>query len=110
MSYQHGQLAAGRWAKMPLVEQMANIGSEIERALGWRSKGSDAHARKAFERALELIDLTLGSSKRSAVLKELARLREAVIDYFAGDNEYKSSDSSWRRYFLHFVYACRKNT
>lgn len=31
--YQHQQLASGRWAKMPFLEQMANIGSEVERAI-----------------------------------------------------------------------------
>ena len=34
MSYQHKDLAAGRWGQMSLSEQMANIGSEVERALG----------------------------------------------------------------------------
>ena len=32
MTYQHAGLAAGRWKELPFVEQMANIGSEVERA------------------------------------------------------------------------------
>lgn len=35
MSYQHKELAKDRWAKMSLCEQMANIGSEVSRALNW---------------------------------------------------------------------------
>jgi hypothetical protein len=33
MNYQHKELAAGRWKELSFIEQMANIGSEIERAL-----------------------------------------------------------------------------
>lgn len=38
--YQHKDLAEGRWAKMPLAEQMPNIGSEISRANRWKGKGN----------------------------------------------------------------------
>jgi len=29
----HAQAAAGRWARLTLVEQMASIGSEVERTI-----------------------------------------------------------------------------
>jgi hypothetical protein len=109
MTVQHKELAAGRWAKMPLAEQMANIGSEVERAISWRSKKNADYARMAFERALELIDLTLDSTAKASSLKEIARVREAVVDYFAGDNLFMSTDKSWRDYFLHFAYAARRD-
>ncbi len=35
----HPGLAAGRWFELTLVEQLANVGSEIERALNWAAKG-----------------------------------------------------------------------
>lgn len=108
MTYKHKELAAGRWQKMPVCEQMANIGSEVERALNWRSKGNSANSRNAFERALELVDLTLESPSRYAQLKEIARLREAIVDYFIGTNEFGSTDASWRKYFTHFALAVRK--
>ncbi len=110
MSYQHKELAAGRWRELPLVEQMANIGSEVERALSWREKGNAEYGRKAFERALELVDLTLACPHRRSRLQEIARLREALVDYFHGTNEFGSTESSWRKYFLHFAYAARRHT
>ena len=58
MNYQHHDLAAGRWSQLTLAEQMANIGSEFERALNWRAKDNADYSRRAFERALELMDLT----------------------------------------------------
>lgn len=109
MSYQHKDLAAGRWDKLSFVEQMANIGSEVERALNWRIKNNSAYAQKAFERALELIDLTLDNEKNYAHLKEIARMREAIVDYFSGANQFMSSECSWRNYFLPFIYASRIN-
>ena len=110
MNHQHAGLAAGRWKEMPLIERMANIGSEVERALKWREKNNVDYSRKAFERALELVDLTLESPGKPSHLKELARLREALVDYFCGANEFRSTESSWRKYFSHFTYAARRDS
>lgn len=109
MSYQHKGLAQGRWKQMPFLEQMANIGSEVERALNWRVKDNLAYCQKAYERALELIDLTLDSEIDFPRLKELARLREAIVDYFYGTNQFNSTEGLWRRYFLAFTFAARRN-
>jgi len=38
MNYQHKELASGRWEKLTFLEQMANMGSEVERALNWQKK------------------------------------------------------------------------
>lgn len=108
MNQQHKELAAGRWKELSLCEQMANIGSEVSRALSWREKGNTEYARKAAARALELLDLSLDSVESYPTLKEIARLREAVVDYFFGSNEFSSSADLWRGYFDHFNYAARK--
>ena len=108
MSYQHKDLAAGRWKEFSFIEQMANIGSEVERALSWKAKNNLAYSQQAFERALELVDLTLDSAKGFARLKETARLREAMVDYFSGHNEFMSTDALWRNYFLYFYHGARR--
>lgn len=107
MTAQHKDLAAGRWSQMPFVEQMANIGSEVERALSWRAKNHHDYCRRATDRALELIDLSLAGTQSPSRLKELARSREALVDFFEGTNEYHSSEESWRKYFMAFAYAAR---
>lgn len=109
MNVQHKALAAGRWSEMPLAEQMANIGSEVSRAINWRKKGDLEYFRKAAERALELLDLSLDSSASFPKIREIARVREAVADFFFGSNQFSSSESSWRGYFDHFAYAVRKS-
>jgi len=108
MTYQHRTLAEGRWGNLSLAEQMANIGSEVERAINWRKKDNAAYSQKAFERALELLDLTLDSEKGFPRLREIARVREVLVDYFAGDNQFKSTEKSWKRYFFNFNYAVRR--
>jgi len=65
------------------------------------------YSLKAFERALELLDLSIVDAKNKSRLKELLRLREALADHFYFDNEYSSSDASWRKYFFAFSYASR---
>lgn len=108
MNYQHKELAQGRWNQLSFAEQMANIGSEVTRALNWKAKNNADYSQKAIERAIELLDLTISGIKNFASLKELVRLREAIIDYFFGKNEFSSSDILWKKYFFHFAYAARR--
>ncbi|MBL7073508.1 MAG: hypothetical protein ISS33_07065 [Candidatus Omnitrophica bacterium] len=110
MKVQHKGLAEGRWAKMPLCEQMANIGSEVSRALNWRKKGKDDFSKRAINRAFELIDITVVSTNKYSRLKELLRVKETLIDFFYGENEFSSSETLWRSYFNHFNYAARRKS
>jgi hypothetical protein len=71
-------------------------------------KGKEEFSRNAVVRALELLDLSLGSAKAFPCIKEFARLREAVVDYFFGENVFRSSDMAWYRYFGCFERAARK--
>ncbi len=107
MSFQHKELAAGRWFELSLVEQLANVGSEVERAILWKEKANKDYSTKAIERALELLYLTIADAKNRKRLRELTRLREALVDYFYADNQYGSSDELWRNYFNGFGYAAR---
>ena len=109
MNYQHKNLAAGQWQNLSFFEQMANIGSEVERAIKWNNKNNKEYGRLAFERALELLDFTIDDGRNNTRLKELLRLREVLVDYFAFNNEYKSSDKKWQTYFYGFNYASRLN-
>ena len=101
----HKQLASGRWFELSLVEQLANVGSDIERTTQWKNRGNKEYSQQAFERALELLDLTIADPKNNGRLKEIVRVREALVDYFVYDNEYASTDESWQKYFFNFAYA-----
>ena len=102
----HKDLASGRWIKLSLVEQMANIGCDVERTVQWKKNGNLEESRRAFERALELLDFTKADPKnRGARLREICRVREALIDHFIYDNEYATTDEGWQQYFYDFNYA-----
>ncbi len=107
VNIKHTKLAAGAWLQMSVCEQMANIGSEISRALNWKKKKNKEFCNNAVFRALELIDLSLDSATSFSQIKEFARLREAIVDYFYGLNQFCSSEVLWRKYFDHFNYAAR---
>jgi hypothetical protein len=106
---QHQDLANGRWWQLSLAEQLGNIGSEISRANRWTGR-NETLARGAFERALELFDLTLDDPRHRqspARLRELARAREVVVDFYDGANEYHSTAENLQRYFDAYALAVR---
>lgn len=102
----HKELASGRWFELSLIEQMANIGSEVSRARKWQGKD-----KKIFwgvvERTLELFDLTLEDPRWKGRLWEIARARELFCDAIYGAKEYKTTLEDLDRYFLQYAYCSR---
>lgn len=108
MKIQHKNLASGSWNKLSLVEQLANVGSELERTISWREKQNKKYSEKAFERMLELLTLTKNSCSEISKLKEISRVYEFLVDYFKGENKFASSDKLWRKYFNGYAYLAGK--
>lgn len=109
-STKHRDLAAGRWWELTLAEQLGNVGSEVSRAARWAERNPEL-ARGALYRALELFDLTLADPRHlqsPARLREIARAREVVADFFAGPNQYRSTASSLQKYFDAYAMAARR--
>lgn len=111
MNYQHKNLVAGRWQELTFFEQMGNIGSEVSRAINWKSKGNAEYSKQAVYRMLELIDLAIDDPRNRTYgrLTELTRAREFLLDFFLFDNQYHFTDQSWRNYFDAFALAARKH-
>jgi len=107
MNYRPQNITPQHWSSFSLCEQLANIGSEVGRAISWQTKGNEQYGKLAFYRSLDLIDLTLNVDKHPAHLKELTRLRECLVDFFAGDNRYLSTAESWKKYFYPFNWGAR---
>jgi hypothetical protein len=104
----HPGLAAGGWQKLTLVEQLANVGTEVARAARAKSAGNPARFENALDRALELFDLSLADNRWSnARRREIARARELLCDLLVGDNQYESTAESLDAYFLQFAVAAR---
>ncbi len=108
MSYQYKQVEE-RWFRFSLPEQLANVGSEVIRAINWKEKGKEEYFRKAAIRAFELLDLTIKDKKNINRLKEILRLRELLADFLWFDNRYNSTADSFRKYFYAFNYYINVN-
>jgi hypothetical protein len=104
----HRDLAAGRWRQLSLAEQLANVGSEVGRAHRWQGR-DERLAATAFERALELLDLTLADPRWRDRLREIARARELLCDAADGGREYRTTLEDLDRYFLAFAVAARND-
>lgn len=106
MAYLHADLAAGRWRTLPLIEQLANVGSEVGRAARWYGKDHQ-RCEQAFIRALELLDMTIADDRWRGRRKELTRSRELLCDAMQGGATYGSDLAALDRYFFHFAVAAR---
>ena len=74
--------AAEGWALLELVEQLGNVGSEVERAIRAHEAGRADRFESALERALELFDLTAGDPRwRGHRCQEIMRARE---EFYSG--------------------------
>ncbi len=106
-AYRHRELAAGRWGRLSLAEQLGNIGTEVGRMRRWR--GVDERlAAGAFDRALELLDLTLADPRWRGRLREIARARELLCDAALGGGEHGATLEDLDGYFLEFALAARR--
>jgi hypothetical protein len=94
---------------MTLMEQMANIGSEVGRAARAKEVGNEVRLTHALDRALELFDLTLADPRWRGRRREIARAREIVCDHLVGDDSYGVTLEALDRYFLPFAVAARRS-
>ncbi|OGN61520.1 MAG: hypothetical protein A3F40_04635 [Chlamydiae bacterium RIFCSPHIGHO2_12_FULL_27_8] len=103
MSFQHQDLAKGRWFEFSLVEQLANIGSEINRVI--KAKNYQNRYEAAILRALELFELTISDERWKNRNKEILRVREIFLDIVYGQNQYETTLEDLDKYFFYFALA-----
>ncbi|MEK7546785.1 MAG: hypothetical protein AAB536_01240 [Patescibacteria group bacterium] len=104
----HSGLAAGKWQKLSLAEQMGNIGSEVFRAAAAAQGKNEENFQMAAERAFELFDLTLDDPRWKGRLREIARAREVFGDAVYGGKLYGSTLNGLMPYFDWFALAAAK--
>lgn len=101
----HLELAKQSWAKFSLIEQMANIGSEVGRTL--KAKGNHARYWGAVARALDLFYLTIEDLRWKGRRREILRVRELFAAAALGSDEFKTSLEDLERYFDCFARLAR---
>jgi hypothetical protein len=107
----HVGLAAGRWATLSLAEQLANVGTEVDRAVvAWEAARTDRFDR-ALARALELFDLTAGDPRwRGPRRREILRARQEFCLLFFDEDVAPGAARTLRNYFLHFALLARQRS
>lgn len=101
----HKNSLSSSWFKFSLMRQLANVGSEVERAIKAKNENKDSNKESALYRVLDLVDLTIADPKNRKRLKEIVRFRELFIDYLLFDNTYGFTDQYWQDYFYYFSYV-----
>ena len=100
---------AARWRSLSVVEQLAHVGSEVERALRAHEARNDARRDFAIARALELFDLTAADPRwRGPRRREVLRAREEFCEQLFAERRAAGSAAGLRRYFLAFAVLARR--
>ncbi|AEB07694.1 hypothetical protein Corgl_1595 [Coriobacterium glomerans PW2] len=97
-----------RWEGLSFLEQMGNIGIEVDRAISARRAADIERADGALDRAVDLIDATVCClvEQRSHRLRELLLARNEFLRIFfedASDTDVEDVD----RYFMYFAVAAQ---
>src|SRR6184192_4164635 len=101
--------AARRWHTFTLMEQLAHVGSEVERSIRAHERGNQSRFDGALARGLELFDLTAADDRwRGPKRREILRAREDFCALFWGDTDQPGAAASLSLYFLHFAVAARR--
>ena len=97
-----------QWQEYPLALQLGNLGSEVGRMVSLKKKGDTLHTEKAFERALELLDMIIADAGKKKSVGELTRLREVLCGFINNSPEYKITGEQINNYFIPFALMARK--
>ena len=92
-----------RWFEMPVAVQISNIGSEVNRAIRYKSKGEARKAENFCTKAMELLELSKRDPKNAHRIGEFEFAIEELIDYFLGNNLYQTTDEKLIRYYDAFL-------
>ncbi|HET8577054.1 MAG TPA: hypothetical protein VFO18_08150 [Methylomirabilota bacterium] len=85
---QHAGLSPDRWARFTPAQRVLMIANEMNRATKLMAPADCQRLRGAYERVLQLADLTIETSDRRALRRELLRWRDLVATLYirpAGD-------------------------
>jgi hypothetical protein len=94
---QHPGLTVEKWRAFPFFKRLLMIGNEINRAGNWIERNDPDEVNSCYERALELVDLTLATVVRPGLRKELLRYREVLgLQYLATSKNFLVNQALYR--------------
>ena len=82
MPTQHASLSPERWSSFSLDQQILMIANEMNRAGKWFGPGDADRRKAAYQRVLNLLDLTVAVNSKSTLRRELLRWRDLAARLF----------------------------
>lgn len=83
----HKNLDIKKWNKFSKSQQILMIANELNRAKNWFLRNDLEEVNNCYERAFELLDLTINLTTRKNLLKELLRFREMLAVQYVSDKK-----------------------
>lgn len=74
----HKTLTENKWVEFPFYKQILMIANELNRANNWIKKGDFTEVKFCYDRAFELLYLTIAVLKERNKLKEILRFKEVL--------------------------------
>ncbi|MBI5682133.1 MAG: hypothetical protein HZC45_03035 [Deltaproteobacteria bacterium] len=78
----HKTMTKEKWRSFPFYKQILMIANELNRAGNWIEKGDFVEVRYCYERAFELLYLTIATLSRKNKLRELVRFKETLAGLY----------------------------
>ncbi len=89
----HKTLTPEKWQKFGEAKQILMIACEISRARHWIKKSNWEAVNDCYERAFELLDLTVSLMGNKNKRKELLRLREVIASqYVSVEKDFRTNE------------------
>ena len=100
-----------RWAKLSIIDQMANISSEVGRSFNARRQGQAENENLAIIRALDLFDATIDNliANKSIRSKEVLRSKDQYLSALLNPKFDEKAGASIEKYFTQYAIASRLN-
>lgn len=96
------------WQELSIYEQMANVGSEVQRLFTWQERGKPEMATRAAERAVDLVEKTMADQKNQRYRKELQKLKQLIVEFSGQSGEAPNTrPATLKKYFLSYGLAVR---
>ncbi len=94
-----------KWWEMSIGQQIANVGSEVARAIRHKNKGNKEGAEEYCIHAVEMLGYSKLDPKNINRRKELLLAQEELVDYLLGENRYGNDDASIMKWYDAFLFS-----
>ncbi len=94
---EHKTLTTDKWRRFPLAKQILMISNELNRAQHWIGRQDTSEVNHCYERALELLYLTIAVADKFTLRKELLRMRDQLaLQYINSKKNARANQALFR--------------